>query len=132
MDNVLVWRPSITVLDVTWRRLWENLRDLRVVSKEMSLVTLPGDVSEIPKSALFEMYLRRCMRRLKDAFEMHPCRPRKYFWKTVNTCEGCYWVESPQRSLGKDIFFDMFSRRLKDVPQKTSFLRCFWDVLKTS
>ena len=40
----------------------------------MSLIKLLADVSEICKSALFEMSLRRCMRRLKDASEMHPCR----------------------------------------------------------
>ena len=35
---------------------------------------LTGDVHKICKSALFEMSLRRCMRRLRDASEMHPCR----------------------------------------------------------
>ena len=40
--------------------------------------------------------------------------------------------ERSQRRDGKDIFFEICSRRLKDVTQKTSFLRCFWDVLKTS
>ena len=30
--------------------------------------------SEICKSALFEVFLRRCIRRLQDACEMHPCR----------------------------------------------------------
>ena len=40
--------------------------------------------------------------------------------------------ETSQRRHGKDIFFEICSRRLKDVTQKTSFLRCFWDVLKTS
>ena len=37
-------------------------------------MNLPWDVSEIRKSAVFEMSLRRCMRRLKDASEMHPRR----------------------------------------------------------
>ena len=73
MDNALVWRPRITVSDTTQRRLWENLRDLRDVSEETSLINLQGDVSEICKSALFEMSLRRCMRRLRDASEMHSC-----------------------------------------------------------
>ena len=73
-ENALIWRPRFTVSDATQRRLWENLRDLRDVSEETSLINLPGDVSEICKSALFEMSLRRCMRRLNDAFEMHPCR----------------------------------------------------------
>ena len=41
---------------------------------ETSLINLPGDVSEICKSGLFEMSLRRCMRRLKDPSEMHPLR----------------------------------------------------------
>ena len=40
----------------------------------MSLINLPGHVSKIWKSALFEMSLRRCMRCLKYASEMHPCR----------------------------------------------------------
>ena len=52
------------------------------------------------------------------------------FWKTKNTCERYFW--DAQRRLEKDIFFETCSRRLKDVTQKTSFLRCFWDVLKTS
>ena len=40
----------------------------------MSLINLPEGVSEICKSALFKMSLRCCIRRLKDASEMHPCR----------------------------------------------------------
>ena len=39
--------------------------------------------------------------------------------------------ETSQRRHGKSIFFEIFSRRLKDVTQKTSFMRCIWDVLKT-
>ena len=53
-----------------------------------------------------------------------------YFLKTKNACERCFW--DAQSRLGKDIFFEICPRRLKDVTQKTSFLRCFWDVLKTS
>ena len=33
--------------------------------------------------------------------------------------------ETSQRRHGKDIFFEICSRRLQDVIQKTSFLRCF-------
>ena len=55
-------------------QLREDPRDLRDVSEETSLIHLTGDVSEICKSAFFEMSLRRCMRRLRDASEMHPCR----------------------------------------------------------
>ena len=40
--------------------------------------------------------------------------------------------ETSQTCHGKDIIFEICLRRLKDVIQKTSFLRCFWDVLKTS
>ena len=40
--------------------------------------------------------------------------------------------ETSQRCHGKDIFFEICLRRLKDVIQNTSFLRCIWDVLKTS
>ena len=39
--------------------------------------------------------------------------------------------EMSQRRHRKDIFFEICSRCLEDVTQKTSFLRCFWDVLKT-
>ena len=46
---------------------------LKDASEETSLINLQGDVSEIYKSALFQMSLRRCMRRLRDASEMHPC-----------------------------------------------------------
>ena len=42
----------------TQRQLWENLRNLWDVSEETSLINLPGDISEICKSALFEMFLR--------------------------------------------------------------------------
>ena len=45
---------------------------LKDASEETSLINLQGDVSEIYKSALFQMSLRRCMRRLRDASEMHP------------------------------------------------------------
>ena len=55
-------------------QLREDLRDLRDVFGEMSLIHLIGDVSEICKLALFEMSPRHCMRRLRDASEMHPCR----------------------------------------------------------
>ena len=51
----------------TQRRLWEDLRDLRDISEETSLIDLTGDVSAICKSILFEMSVRRCMRRLRDA-----------------------------------------------------------------
>ena len=73
LKNPLVWRPIITVSDATPRRLWENLREFRDVSEKTSLINLPGELSQIYKSVLFEMYLRRFMRRLKDASEMHPC-----------------------------------------------------------
>ena len=45
---------------------------LKDASEETSLINLQGDVSEIYKSALFQMSLRRCMRHLRDASEMHP------------------------------------------------------------
>ena len=69
-----VWKQWITGSDETQRRLWEDLRDLRDVSEEASLIYLTVDISEVCKSALFEMSLRRWMRRLRDASEMHPCR----------------------------------------------------------
>ena len=49
------------------------MRDLRYISEEAPLIDLTGDASEIWKSVLFEMSLRRCMRRLRDASEMRPC-----------------------------------------------------------
>ena len=64
---------NYSLADATQRRLWENLRDLRDVSEETSLINLQEDVSEICKWALFEMSLRRCMRSLRDGSEMHPC-----------------------------------------------------------
>ena len=70
MNNALVWRSRITVSQM---QLKENLRDLEDVSEETSLIHLQGDVSEICKSSLFEISLRRCMRRLKDASKMHLC-----------------------------------------------------------
>ena len=71
--NAIVCRPTIAVSDAAQRRLGENLRDLRDVSEETSSMSLQGDLSEISKSALIEMSLRRCMRRLKDASQMHHC-----------------------------------------------------------
>ena len=74
-----------TLSDTTQRRFWENLRNLWDISEETSLINIPGDVSEICKSALFEMSLRRCIRRLKDASEMHPYRLNKdILWKSDN------------------------------------------------
>ena len=48
--------------------------------------------------------------------------------------------ETSQRRHGKDIFFEICPRRLKDVTQKTSFsdvfetslLRCFWEISEIS
>ena len=40
--------------------------------------------------------------------------------------------ERSQRRREKDICFEMCLRRLKDDTKKTSFLRCYWDILKTS
>ena len=61
------------------------------------LIDLPEDVSEICKSALFEMTLRCCMRRLKDASEMHPCRlgyiceiQEQLFWRN----NFFFWIEN--------------------------------------
>ena len=45
------------------RRLWGEVSN-----------NLPGDFSEIYKSALFEMSLRRCLWRVGDASEMRPFR----------------------------------------------------------
>ena len=55
------------VSDATPRRFREDLRDLRDVSEEASVIHLTGEVSEICKSALFEMSLRLSIRRLRDA-----------------------------------------------------------------
>ena len=55
------------------------MRDLRDISEETPLINLPRDVLGICKSAIFEMSLRRCMRHLKDASEMHPCRLGRFF-----------------------------------------------------
>ena len=65
MNNALNWRRRITVSDATQRRIWENLRDLREVSVETSLINFPGNISQICKSAPFEMPLRCCTRRLR-------------------------------------------------------------------
>ena len=43
-----------------------------------------------------------------------------------------YVLQMSQRRHEKNIFFEICSRSLKDVTQKISFLRCFWDVSKTS
>ena len=63
-----------------------------------------------------------------------------YFWKITNTCKRWFWdvsetsqkihlfwdmLETSERRHTKDIFFEMFLRRLKDITKKTSPLRCF-------
>ena len=40
--------------------------------QEASQIHLSGDVSQIVKPAVIEISLRYCMRRLRDASEMHP------------------------------------------------------------
>ena len=42
-----------------------------------------------------------------------------------------FYITFSQRCHGKDILFKTCSRYFKDVIQKTSLLRCFWDFLKT-
>ena len=74
MNSDLVWGPRITVSDATQERPNENLRNLRDLSEETSLISLLGDVSEICKSSFFQISLRRCMRHLKDASDMLPCQ----------------------------------------------------------
>ena len=61
-------QSQIQLKDVSQKKV----KYLRDVSEEASLINLPGEVSEICKSALFEMSRRCCTRRLKDASEMHP------------------------------------------------------------
>ena len=51
-----------------------QLKDVSEISEETSLINLLGIISEICKSALFEISLRHCIRHLEDASEMHPCR----------------------------------------------------------
>ena len=74
MNNALVWRPRITVSQMQLKDVSEKTWEISETSqRKASLINLPGDVSEIGKSALFEMSLRHCMRRLRDASEMHSC-----------------------------------------------------------
>ena len=68
--NPLIWRPRDVVSDANQRGLWENLRYLRDISEETSLINFPGDVSETCILALFEISLKH----FKDASEMQPCR----------------------------------------------------------
>ena len=55
------------------------MRHLRDISEETSLIDLMRDVSEICKSALSETSLRRWVRHLRDASEMHPCRLGRHY-----------------------------------------------------
>ena len=50
------------------------------------------------------------------------------------TYRNLFWdiCETSWRRQMKNIFFEIYLGRLKDVTKKTSFLRCIWDVLKTS
>ena len=60
----------------------EDLRHLRDVSEETSLIHLNGDVSEIWKSALFEMSLRHW----RDISEMH-LRCIHADWDVASLCK---------------------------------------------
>ena len=53
-----------------------------------------------------------------------------YFWKLQVIARDAF--ETSQRCHKIDIFFEVCSRRFRDVTQKTSFLRYVRDVLKTS
>ena len=79
--------------------------------------------------------------------EITPNHLLEYFWKITDTCEGCFWDVSEMsrkrllfrdmfkksyRRHKKNIFFEMYLRRLKDVSRKLSLLRCFWDVSEMS
>ena len=46
-------------------------------------MSFQGDLSEISKSTLIEMSLRRCMRRLKDASQMHHCWLGNLFFRST-------------------------------------------------
>ena len=76
-------KTSLRKLERSQRHFWGDVSDqspgrrLQSISRETSLINLPGDLSEICKSALFEMSLRRSMGRLRDASEMHPCPLRR-------------------------------------------------------
>ena len=50
-----------------------------LVSEEASLINLTGDVSKICKSAIFEMSLRRCMRRLRAEATLQRCSKEMVF-----------------------------------------------------
>ena len=63
--------------DTTQMHFRTNLRDLRDVYEETSLIDLTKNVSGICKLALFETSLRRCIKHLKNASEIHPCRLKK-------------------------------------------------------
>ena len=115
MNNTLVWRPKITVSDATQRRLWENLRDLRDVSQETSLINLPGDVSKIWKLALFEMYLRRSMRRLRNASEMHPCSLE-------------YWLTFPEVKAMK--FGHVIEYNMGNIFCEKSYTKCGGETIR--
>ena len=127
MNNALVWRPRITLADATQRRLWENLRDFRDVSEETSLINLQGDVSEICKSALFETSLRRCMRRLRDASEMHPCPLGRRFGHCK---QEKHQISVQQKTIflnfyeTKDYFFDLIIKTKERCAQYI----CSWET----
>ena len=68
-----VWQLKSQLLNqVYYSRYQISFYLWQIGPEDTSLINLPGDVSEICKWTLFEMSLRRCMRRLKEALEMHP------------------------------------------------------------
>ena len=61
---------------------------------------------------------------------------KTYFWDISETSENkhLFWdmFKTPERRHLKNIFSEMYLKRLKELTKKTSFLRCIWDVLKRS
>ena len=55
-----------------------------------------------------------------------------YSRRLKNVSKKTSFFETSQRCRKKDVFFEMYLRCLKDVSKKTSFLRCFWHVFEKS
>ena len=87
---------------------------LQYISPETSLIYLTGDVSEICKSAPFEMSLRRCMRRLRDVSDMNPCRLSCHIKYADLSNGGLFWkslVSSFRRIYALSVGFKMETLR---------------------
>ena len=104
---------------------------LIIIQKEVPTLVFSWHLSEILTTTFLKKEKKHCYKkrgsdiyRKSNYASFDLTSPRFLLLRDV--------FETSQRSHGKYIFFEICSRCLKDVTEKTYFLRCIWDVLKMS